>query len=113
MLAGLQMCCCLQHRPRVFDSRKLWRSFVWSERYELACRCIVASSTGRGVFDGNVQVNQKAQQTDAAQLSRNLLLAARGAVFARPNLQIIADDVSCTHGCTVSDLEDDQLFYFT
>ncbi|KAK9861536.1 hypothetical protein WJX84_012155 [Apatococcus fuscideae] len=76
-------------------------------------KCIVASSTGRGVFDGNVQVNQKAQQTDAAQLSRNLLLAARGAVFARPNLQIIADDVSCTHGCTVSDLEDDQLFYFT
>ena len=77
------------------------------------CRCIVASSTGRGVFDGNVQVNQKAQQTDAAQLSRNLLLAAKGAVFARPNLQIIADDVACTHGCTVSDLEEDQLFYFT
>ena len=53
-----------------------------------------------------------AQQTDAAQLSRSLLLAPRGTINVKPNLQIIADDVKCTHGAAISDLEDDQLFYF-
>lgn len=75
-------------------------------------KCIVAHSTGRGVFDGNVKVQQKAQQTDAQQLSRNLLLVPRATVNVKPNLQIVADDVKCTHGCTVSDLRDDELFYF-
>ena len=76
------------------------------------CRCIVAAGTGRGVFDGNVRVEQKAQKTDAGQLSRNLLLVPRATVNVKPNLQIVADDVKCTHGCAVSDLEEDQLFYF-
>ena len=39
-------------------------------------------------------------------------LPCRATVNVKPNLQIIADDVKCTHGCTVSDLEDNQLFYF-
>ncbi|CAL5226157.1 g8980 [Coccomyxa viridis] len=75
-------------------------------------KCIVAAGTGRGVFDGNVRVEQKAQKTDAGQLSRNLLLVPRATVNVKPNLQIVADDVKCTHGCAVSDLEEDQLFYF-
>eukprot|EP00884_Botryococcus_braunii_P009970 jgi/Botrbrau1/18975/Bobra.0100s0012.1 len=75
-------------------------------------KCIVAAPTGRGVFDGNVKVERFAQQTDAQQLSRNLLLAPQATVNVKPNLQIIADDVKCTHGCAVSDLEEDQLFYF-
>eukprot|EP00270_Netrium_digitus_P010931 TRINITY_DN3430_c0_g1_i1.p1 TRINITY_DN3430_c0_g1~~TRINITY_DN3430_c0_g1_i1.p1 ORF type:complete len:587 (-),score=137.33 TRINITY_DN3430_c0_g1_i1:159-1889(-) len=75
-------------------------------------KCIVSDSTGHGVFDGNVRVNKLAQQTDAQQLSRSLLLAARGTINVKPNLQIIADDVKCTHGAAISDLEDDQLFYF-
>ncbi len=78
----------------------------------LAARCIVAAGTGRGVFDGSVKVEQKAQKTDAGQLSRNLLLVPRATVNVKPNLQIVADDVKCTHGCAVSDLEEDQLFYF-
>lgn len=78
----------------------------------LLCRCIVAAGTGRGVFDGAVRVEQKAQKTDAGQLSRNLLLVPRATVNVKPNLQIVADDVKCTHGCAVSDLEEDQLFYF-
>ena len=69
-------------------------------------------SAGRGVFDGNVKVERAAQQTDAKQLSRNLLLVPRATVNVKPNLQIVADDVKCTHGCTVSDLEESQLFYF-
>lgn len=74
-------------------------------------KCISAHPTSRGVFDGNVRVNRLAQRTDAQQLSRNLLLAPRATVNVKPNLQIIADDVKCTHGCTVSDLEDEELFY--
>ena len=74
-------------------------------------KCIVSAPTGRGVFDGNVQVNRLAQRTDAQQLSRNLLLVPKATVNVKPNLQIIADDVKCTHGCTVSDLEEEELFY--
>eukprot|EP00245_Coleochaete_scutata_P010878 TRINITY_DN3931_c0_g1_i1.p1 TRINITY_DN3931_c0_g1~~TRINITY_DN3931_c0_g1_i1.p1 ORF type:complete len:366 (+),score=72.84 TRINITY_DN3931_c0_g1_i1:83-1099(+) len=75
-------------------------------------KCIVTHSTGHGVFDGNVQVNRYAQETDAGQLSRNLLLAPRATVNVKPNLQIIADAVKCTHGATISDLEEEQMFYF-
>lgn len=74
-------------------------------------KCIVSSATGRGVFDGNVQVNKMAQRTDAKQISRNLLLVPKATVNVKPNLQIVADDVVCTHGCTVSDLEEEELFY--
>ena len=45
-------------------------------------------------------------------LSRSLLLAKRALVHARPNLHIVADDVKCTHGCAVSDLDAEALFYF-
>ena len=76
-----------------------------------ARRCIVAAASGRGVFDGNVRVERLAQKTDAAQLSRNLLLVPRATVNVKPNLQIVADDVKCTHGAAISDLEETQLFY--
>uniref|UniRef100_A0A7N0TE25 SUF system FeS cluster assembly SufBD core domain-containing protein n=1 Tax=Kalanchoe fedtschenkoi TaxID=63787 RepID=A0A7N0TE25_KALFE len=75
-------------------------------------KCIVAHSDGQAVFDGNVQVNRFAQQTDAGQLTRSLLLEPRATVNIKPNLQIIADDVKCSHGAAISDLEKDQLFYF-
>lgn len=53
-----------------------------------------------------------AQQTDAGQLTRCLLLEPRATVNVKPNLQIIADDVKCSHGAAISDLEESQLFYF-
>jgi Fe-S cluster assembly protein SufD len=74
-------------------------------------KCIAAHPSARGVFDGNVRVGRRAQRTDAGQLSRSLLLAPRASVAVKPNLQIVADDVKCTHGCAVSDLEEEQLFY--
>ncbi len=74
-------------------------------------KCIAVADSSKGVFDGNVRVNRMAQRTDAGQLSRNLLLAPRATVNVKPNLQIVADDVKCTHGCAVSDLEAEQLFY--
>ncbi|XP_057520331.1 protein ABCI7, chloroplastic [Amaranthus tricolor] len=75
-------------------------------------KCIVAHPHGQAVFDGNVKVLRNAQQTDAGQLTRSLLLVPQATVNVKPNLQIIADDVKCSHGAAISDLEDDQLFYF-
>lgn len=74
-------------------------------------KCIVAHASSRGVFDGSVHVRKPAQQTDAGQLCRSLLLSRKATVNVKPNLQIHADDVKCTHGATISDLEEDQLFY--
>jgi len=74
-------------------------------------KCIVGNASAKGVFDGNVQVLREAQRTDAQQLTRTLLLEPRATIHAKPNLQIVADDVSCTHGCTISDLDDTSMFY--
>ncbi|MFS7942250.1 putative SUF system FeS cluster assembly, SufBD [Helianthus anomalus] len=74
-------------------------------------KCIVAHSLGQAVFDGNIKVNRYAQQTDAGQLTRSLILEPRATVNVKPNLQIIADDVKCSHGAAICDLEEDQLFY--
>mmetsp|Transcript_4658 Transcript_4658/g.16689 ORF Transcript_4658/g.16689 Transcript_4658/m.16689 type:complete len:520 (+) Transcript_4658:110-1669(+) len=74
-------------------------------------KCIVSSASGRGVFDGNIQVNKAAQQTDAGQLTRTLLLEPQATINVRPNLQIIADNVKCAHGATVCDLDEEEVFY--
>ncbi len=71
----------------------------------------VADGQGRSVFNGAVQVPRLAQRTDAAQLSRNLLLSDRARIDTKPELEIVADDVRCAHGATVSRLEQDELFY--
>ena len=63
------------------------------------------------MFNGAVQVPRLAQRTDAAQLSRNLLLSDRARIDTKPELEIVADDVRCAHGATVSRLEQDELFY--
>lgn len=73
----------------------------------------IVTHTGHSIFDGNVKVNQLAQKTDAKQLSRNLLISPRSTANIKPNLQIIADDVKCTHGCAVSDLSNIEIFYLT
>ena len=71
----------------------------------------VAGDRGHTVFNGRVLVGQQAQQTNAAQLNRNLLLSSKARVDTKPQLEIIADDVKCTHGATVSQLEDGEIFY--
>jgi len=71
----------------------------------------VADGQGRSVFNGAVLVPRLAQRTDAAQLSRNLLLSDRARIDTKPELEIVADDVRCAHGATVSRLEQDELFY--
>ncbi|MCP9861050.1 MULTISPECIES: Fe-S cluster assembly protein SufD [unclassified Cyanobium] len=71
----------------------------------------VADGQGRSVFNGAVQVPRAAQRTNAAQLSRNLLLSDRARIDTKPELEIVADDVRCAHGATVSRLQQDELFY--
>ncbi|MBM5798147.1 MAG: ABC transporter permease [Cyanobacteria bacterium K_Offshore_0m_m2_072] len=71
----------------------------------------VADGNGRSVFNGAVQVPRAAQRTDAAQLSRSLLLGDRARIDTKPELEIVADDVRCAHGATVSQLQSEELFY--
>jgi Fe-S cluster assembly protein SufD len=66
---------------------------------------------GRAVFDGRVYVAQDAQKTDAAMSNRNLILSAGAEVDAKPQLEINADDVKCSHGTTVGQIEPEMLFY--
>ncbi len=69
------------------------------------------SEKSHGVFNGKVFVPKPAQLTNAAQLNRNLLLSSRARIDTKPQLEITADNVKCSHGATVSQLEDDAIFY--
>ena len=66
---------------------------------------------GRAVFDGRVLVAKDAQGTDAAMTNRNLILCEGAEVDTKPQLEINADDVKCSHGTTVGQIEPEQLFY--
>ena len=71
----------------------------------------VVSGDGHGVFNGHVVVRSGADGTDAAQVNKNLLLSERAEVDTRPRLEIFADDVACSHGAAVGELDADALFY--
>jgi Fe-S cluster assembly protein SufD len=71
----------------------------------------VLDGRSRAVFNGKVFVKPEAQKTDAKQTNRNLLLSDTAKVDTKPQLEIFADDVRCTHGATVGRLDDLALFY--
>ncbi|MGP1308755.1 MAG: Fe-S cluster assembly protein SufD [Phycisphaerales bacterium] len=71
----------------------------------------ILGDKARGVFTGRIFVDQIAQKTDAYQNNANLLLSDSAAATARPQLEIYADDVKCSHGATTGELNDDALFY--
>jgi Fe-S cluster assembly protein SufD len=73
-------------------------------------KCIIGDRA-HGVFNGKIFVPKPAQLTDAAQLNRNLLLSSKSRIDTKPQLEITADNVKCAHGATVSQLEDDEIFY--
>lgn len=73
-------------------------------------KCIVDESA-HGVFSGKIMVRPHAQQTDARQLNRNLLLSDKARMDTKPQLEIFADDVKCAHGATVGQLDNESLFY--
>ncbi len=64
-----------------------------------------------GVFNGKVFVRPDAQKTDAYQKSANILASEHATLHAKPELEIYADDVKCSHGCTVGQLDEEALFY--
>ncbi|WP_461532608.1 Fe-S cluster assembly protein SufD [Sinomicrobium sp.] len=64
-----------------------------------------------GVFNGKVIVEREAQKTNAFQQNNNILLDDRATVNTKPQLEIFADDVKCSHGCTIGQLDDEALFY--
>jgi Fe-S cluster assembly protein SufD len=66
---------------------------------------------GHGVFQGRIVVRPGAQKTDGHQLNRALLLSETAAIDAKPELEIYADDVKCSHGATAGELDDDAMFY--
>ena len=71
----------------------------------------VATGRAHGAFQGRITVRPAAQKADAHMLSRNLLLGARAAIDTKPELEIFADDVKCSHGAAVGDLDEAALFY--
>ena len=71
----------------------------------------VLEGRSRAVFNGKVFVKPEAQKTDAKQTNRNLLLSDAARVNTKPQLEIFADDVKCTHGATVGRLDETALFY--
>src|ERR1700716_2693288 len=71
----------------------------------------VLDGAARAVFNGKVIVRPKAQKPDARQSNRNLLLSENAEIDTKPQLEIYADDVKCSHGATVGQLDENQLFY--
>jgi Fe-S cluster assembly protein SufD len=71
----------------------------------------ILDGRSRAVFNGRIHVHKGAQKTDAKQSNRNLLLSRGALAASNPQLEIFADDVRCTHGSTVGQLDDDAVFY--
>ncbi|GBG12687.1 Fe-S cluster assembly protein SufD [Novimethylophilus kurashikiensis] len=88
---------CIDHQAPRGTSRECYRG--------------VLDGASRGVFDGKVIVRPGAEKTDAHQSNRNLLLSRQAEVDTKPQLEIYADEVKCTHGATVGQLDEDSLFY--
>jgi len=87
----------LEHESPHCPSRELYKGIL--------------SGSARAVFNGRIVVRPDAQKTDAKQSNRNLLLSGEATVYTRPQLEIHADDVKCTHGATIGRLDEDALFY--
>jgi len=71
----------------------------------------VMDGNAKGVFNGKIYVRPMAQKTNAFQTNRNILLSDTATINTKPQLEIWADDVKCSHGCTTGQLDEDALFY--
>jgi Fe-S cluster assembly protein SufD len=87
----------IDHREPNCTSRQLYKG--------------VLDGKSRAVFNGKVFVRHGAQQTDAQQTNKNLLLSEEAQVDTKPQLEIFADDVKCAHGAAVGQLNEDEVFY--
>jgi Fe-S cluster assembly protein SufD len=87
----------VRHAAPHCDSRQFYRGLL--------------DDRSRGVFSGRIVVHEGAQKTDAKQTNRNILLSDEALIDTKPQLEIYADDVKCTHGATVGQLDPDAVFY--
>ncbi|EOG6895460.1 Fe-S cluster assembly protein SufD [Flavobacterium psychrophilum] len=71
----------------------------------------ILDGASTGVFNGKIFVEKEAQKTDAFQKNNNILLSDKATINAKPQLEIFADDVKCSHGCTIGQLDENAMFY--
>lgn len=71
----------------------------------------VLEGNAKGIFNGKIYVRPDAQKTNAFQSNRNILLSEKATINTKPQLEIWADDVKCSHGCTTGQLDEEALFY--
>ena len=71
----------------------------------------ILGGSSTGVFNGKIFVEKEAQKTDAFQQNNNILLSDKATINAKPQLEIFADDVKCSHGCTIGQLDETAMFY--
>lgn len=99
----------LNGKTHVDNHTNVDHTFPHTESHELY-KGILADQS-RGVFNGKIFVRQAAQKTNAFQQNNNILLSDDAIVNTKPQLEIWADDVKCSHGCTVGQLDEEALFY--
>jgi Fe-S cluster assembly protein SufD len=105
-LNGLYLCNTGTHIDNHTEVRHLVPNCTSDELYKG-----VADGKGQAVFNGKIYVAQDAQKTNAFQSNRNILLSDDAGVYTKPQLEIYADDVRCTHGATIGQLPEDAIFY--
>jgi Fe-S cluster assembly protein SufD len=71
----------------------------------------IFNDSSTGVFNGKVVVEREAQKTNAFQANNNILISNKATINTKPQLEIFADDVKCSHGCTIGQLDDSAMFY--
>jgi Fe-S cluster assembly protein SufD len=71
----------------------------------------ILDGNSTGVFNGKIYVEKEAQKTNAFQQNNNILLGDKATINAKPQLEIFADDVKCSHGCTIGQLDESAMFY--
>jgi Fe-S cluster assembly protein SufD len=87
----------VEHMSPHCDSRQVYKGIL--------------DNKSRGVFHGRIVVQKDAQKTDAKQSNKNILLSRDAQMDTKPQLEIYADDVKCTHGATIGQLDEDAIFY--
>jgi Fe-S cluster assembly protein SufD len=73
----------------------------------------IIDDEAKSIFSGKIHIAQNAQRVSASQLNKNLILSEKGTAHSRPQLEIFADDVKCSHGSTTGQLSDEEIFYFS
>jgi Fe-S cluster assembly protein SufD len=99
----------IEDKQHVDNHTLVNHKFENCESHELYKGIFDDASTG--VFNGKVIVNKEAQKTNAYQQNDNILVGDKASINAKPQLEIFADDVKCSHGCTVGQMDENALFY--